>query len=179
MKNKIVLIFLISLFVSAFAIQKVYLITIHYKKGSLYLKNITEDLGYAQKSEEKSDISYKAVIVDNQGKQLYTHYFYIHTSVMVPPVAPGDTEDFAPGYVKLEEFDFSLVLPRFENASRIDIYNPKDILMLSIALTKATPVLTITPKTTDQDNFVYILAAIVVVCLTIFLLFWYYRKKGG
>ncbi|MCX6802659.1 MAG: hypothetical protein NT067_06135 [Candidatus Diapherotrites archaeon] len=136
MKKTLFLLFCLLLFCSAFvgaAQQKVYVCKVHYNRGELSLTSAYTDTAYPQKSEEKSDITYKAQIADFSEKELYTYYFYVPKYLMGSE--PLDENGPIP-IIELAETDFALILPFFENGKSINVYDQNTVLLLSIDVSK-------------------------------------------
>ncbi|MEM4598424.1 MAG: hypothetical protein QW400_01925 [Candidatus Diapherotrites archaeon] len=181
--KKTIFLFLLLFCGIVFAQQRVYVISVHYSKGNFTLKSIVETTAYPQKSEEWSPTTYKAVILDVAGKVLYSHNFYVHTSEIVPPFPPEHTGGGVSGFVEVEETDFALILPYFENASRIDIYNPDGKLVLSVQVPskKEKPIETAIEEKKADGYFFYLLfgaVIIFIVAILLLLVFLNKRKEG-
>lgn len=178
--KKTIFLFLLLFCGIAFAQQRVYVIIVHYSKGDFTLKSIAETTAYPQKSEEWSPFTYKAVILDAKDNILYSHNFYVHTSEIVPPFPPEHTGGGKAGFVELEETDFALILPYFENASRIDIYNPDSKVVLSVQVPgkKEKPIETaIEEKKADGYFFYLLFGAVIIFIVAILLLLVFLNKR--
>jgi|SRR3989344_758670 len=160
--------------------QKVFQLTLEYNKGnitkeSLYVKN-----GYfTPLSEQEGD--YRVDIISFENNALYSQRFDFSLEIFGAPkrewfdekgrqiYIPNETES---GYKVLDETLIELIIPYFENAKLINIYDKDNNLKLSIDVSHFTR-----PKTIKGITFKKELYLFLIVLLIIIFIFYYNLKK--
>jgi len=109
--------------------DKIIMLELHYDGGSLSLLDVYRKHGFAPDMRIQPEMGYKAEVVSKSEKILYTSTFG------VPHVLQYDYPDgdvLAGGSVELDETDFTLIIPYFENAAWINLYYPDGTLALGV-----------------------------------------------
>ncbi|MBI4447515.1 hypothetical protein HY643_00900 [Candidatus Woesearchaeota archaeon] len=108
----------------AYQLQHYYDLSLHYKAGevslvSIEVKPLLEDL------ETLPQGDYKLVVEDFNGKELYAKTFVVPNTVIIDSFNE-EGESVGGGLQELQELDFPLQIPYFENAKEIKIISPKN-----------------------------------------------------
>jgi len=109
--------------------DKIIMLELHYDSGSLSLLDVYKKHGFAPDMRIQPEMGHKAEVVSKSEKILYTSTFG------VPHVLQHDYPDgdvLAGGSIELNETDFTLIIPYFENAAWVNLYYPDGTLALSV-----------------------------------------------
>ncbi len=112
------IIFIIGI-ISAASINTYYTLNINYNKSKLTL--LSSEIEQLRESINNSFGEYSAKIYDYNGNLLKEHLFGIQREVLYDEVDENGTIYFG-GEVILDEVNFTLFIPYYENASKIIIY---------------------------------------------------------
>jgi hypothetical protein len=122
MKKIILILFLfafIIVIISA-SINYYYTLNINYNEGELTL--ISSNVKQSEETIDNSLGNYSAKIYDYQGNLLNFYRFNIQNSILYDEVDENGTISGG-GEIELDEVNFTLVLPYYENATKISIYD--------------------------------------------------------
>lgn len=111
--------------------DKVLILNFHYKNGVLGIKNKLIKYGFYPDRKIQPKEGYKLEIWSSENKILYTFKFQLPTKIYVDH-SKNDTLEG--GIIVLNETDFALILPYFDNAKVIKIYNPRGYKIITYAL---------------------------------------------
>lgn len=169
------------------ASNKIYILDLNYDKGNFNLLDISVKQGYAPDRQIQPETGYKSEIVSFTNEVLYSFKFEIPLVIHLPP--PRSDEE--PGaQIYLDKVDFTLLIPYFENGESINIYDPSDVLMLSVDVSKFAEVYCGNTFCNSDENYyncpqacekkkdylLYILA-IVIVLIILGFIYKLFKKK--
>ena len=124
-----------------FAIQQdVFILNLKYNKGEISTDFLTVAKGYFHESVNQPDNAYRLELISFDDKILYTQKFDFQLEVFLAPFPEWFDEKGNQIYIPNENetriirdtADIELLFPYFDNAKRIDIYDNKNQLKLSI-----------------------------------------------
>jgi len=109
--------------------DKIFMLELNYHAGSLFLLDVYKKNGFAPDRRIQPEEGYRAQVISKTAKILYAFTFGV-PDILHYDYAEGDA--LSGGSVELDETDFTLVIPHFENAAWINLYYPHGILALSV-----------------------------------------------
>ncbi|MFH2028156.1 MAG: hypothetical protein ABIJ08_03390 [Nanoarchaeota archaeon] len=112
---------------------KVMVVNFQYKEGFITFKERTVMLGYYPDRNYQPENGYKAEIISATGEVLYSFKFNIGTDIFVDY---DDNSALSGGLIRLNETDFSLVLPYLDEAYEIRFYNERNFKVASIDISE-------------------------------------------
>ncbi len=135
MKNKIILILAAAIFLIGMAsaeASKVYILNLNYDNGKITLKDKIVKYGYSPDRKIQPEEGYRLEVVSLNSEILYFFNFEVPSRIYVDVTNPG-TQELSGGIIKLDKTDFALVVPYFEEAKEIKIYdmNNNEILLIN------------------------------------------------
>jgi len=152
----------------------VYVLNINYNKGNLSLINIHLEQGYMPDMEQP-ETGYRCEVISLSDEVLYSFRFVIPNTVSPPPPRPGEEPT---GAIYLDNVNFTLILPYFEEGKLINIYDPKDTLLFSIDISefaRPKPPVTSTTLETIEDrrypDYLSYAAILLVLAVIVFLVY--------
>jgi hypothetical protein len=162
-KKILILIILLSSFVSA---EQVYLLNLNYDKGEITLKDKFVKNGFAPDYNLNSG-DYQAEIISSDNIRLYEVRFDI------PLFIYSDRSDsfgeVSGDVIKRDIFDFTLVVPYFNNGKEINIYYKNErIFNTKVSSIQKSPV---------RNVLIYIILGILVLGAIFFVILKKKRKK--
>ena len=155
--KKIILLILMLLLVSVVKAQesKVVVLNFHYKDGFITFKEKTTKLGYHPDRNFQPE-GYGAEVVSATGEKLYSFRFKLPLDVFIDY---ADGLELKGGVIKLNETDFSLIVPYFEEAQEINFYNERDYKVATLDISRER----FAPR--KGLFFVFIVAGLIIVGL--------------
>lgn len=125
-----ILLLLLSITIS-FALEenKIYVLKLGYDRGEVSLKSIYISVGNATSRIMQPEVSYRAKVVSLANQILYDFKFDIPLTIYYDVFKPTGISG---GSIKLNETNFTLILPYFKNATKINIYDKNDTQLLSV-----------------------------------------------
>lgn len=179
----VVLMFLIS--VSLADEGKIYQVNLFYENlfydnGKIKITDILVGFGFVAQQEGNYKQLYKVKLISSTNEELYSASFNIPIFVHGDEIDPV-TGDFKGSVVQLDQVNFSLTVPYFENGKTIYIYDSNNTKILAADVSSFAEVCS--DSTCEQDNTFLIvligggLGAIVLV-LIIYVILKRKRKEG-
>ena len=134
MRNKICLILITAIFLAGMVsaeTNKVYILNLDYDNGKITLKDKIVKYGYSPDRKIQPEEGYRAEVVSVNGDVLYFFNFEVPSKIYVDVTEPR-TQELSGGIIKLDKTDFALIVPYFEEAKEIKIYdmNNNEILLI-------------------------------------------------
>lgn len=137
----IIAILIVFLFVpSVFAIeQRVYDLTLKYNKGVIVKQSLIVTIGAFNEVKDQPDDGYRLELKSFDDKILYSQKFGFDLSVAFSPSPPGTFDEEGrqisipkENTIVFDESEKELIFPFFPNGKQIDIYDSKNIKVLTI-----------------------------------------------
>ncbi len=114
--------------------EKVYILSLNYVKGDLFLDNVLVKLGYSPDRKIQPDTGYMAEVISFKGNT--SHFFKFGVpNVMASDSFPPDGEPTG-GINHLDKVDFALVIPYSGNGKAINIYDENGTKKLSVDISR-------------------------------------------
>lgn len=164
--------------------QEVYVLNLKYDKGNISILNLMKTKGFYNKPVDEPKQGYRLDVVSFENKLLYSQKFNFELEIKSAPLPEWFDEHGNQIYFPKEEETRiikdsdvrELIFPYFENAQRIDIYNPNDILVLSFEVNtaKIPKVTEKVPKERFKVKMLHILLIGLIIILSIGFI---YKKK--
>ncbi|MEM2956526.1 MAG: M64 family metallopeptidase [Candidatus Pacearchaeota archaeon] len=110
--------------------EKTYLIDLKYDLGKLTFKDIyvTKSKAPDRKILRKTD--YTGKIISFDGKEIYSFNFELPNMLFLPP--PRDENETAASPIVLQKIEWSVLVPQFDNASKLEIYDSKQKKLFTV-----------------------------------------------
>lgn len=125
----LVLIILLNLNTIETTANEIYVLDLNYDKGNINLIDVSVKQGYAPDRRIQPEDGYRCDVVSFSNTVLYSFKFEIPRILMTPPPLPGEEPR---GPIYLDNVNFTLLIPYFENGKSINIYDPSNFLVLSV-----------------------------------------------
>lgn len=124
------------LVITAMALEssKVFVLKLNYDDGKLALIDKAIKFGYAP-DRKSIDEGYKLEILDDAGDMIYTTNFELPLIEYIES-ANSTTGELSGEVIRYEKIDFTLVVPYFESADKIEIYNKNKFRIVEVELKK-------------------------------------------
>jgi hypothetical protein len=173
--NKILVFALVlTLLSSCYAANLVYSITLKYDGTSLTKEKVQLIEGSAPERVDQPESGYTLKVIDVNSNILYSFKFLIETNPLTEPPAnifdeKGNQIAIPESTSNIQTTEIALVIPYFENAKSMNIFDPNDKLLLSIDISKYS-------KSEPDDSFI-IVAVIVIAGVATIILFMKNRSK--
>jgi len=158
--NKIILLIVLLMLISIVSAEQVAVVNFNYDNGVITVKDRSVKLGYYPDKNYQPDEGYRVEVVDINGDKLYSLRFKIPLEVFTD-ISEGDGIDG--GLIVLNETDFSVIVPYYEEAQEIIFYNPRNYRVASLDISDEK----FAPR--DYSIVFYILGGIVLVGIIIFI----------
>ncbi len=110
--------------------DKIIMLELNYDTGSFSVLDKYKKSGFAPDRRIQPEEGYKAKVVSETEKTLYAFTFDVPNILQYD--IPGVDGILSGGFIELDETDFTLVTPYFENVAWVNIYYPDDTLALSV-----------------------------------------------
>ncbi len=164
MKKKVlfVLIFVLLLSVVLAVEDKVYVVDLHYKDGKITVNDIMVKTGYYPDRKLQPEKGYTLDLVSDK-EVLYSFKFEVPLKIYTDVI---EDEEVRGGIIILNESNFALVLPYFEEAKDIRIYDTRNKEVASASVVPA-----LGERTALKWIFGFIIIFIVLI------LFFYKRRS--
>lgn len=136
MKTKLLLLIILLLIPAVIAeieCSKVYVVKFNYNNGLITYKDKVIKCGYAPDNKIQPEEGYRADIISEDNNLLYSFKFEIPLRISFDLTDPV-LKTMSGGMLILNETDFALVFPYYDNAGNIIIYNPREYKILSVPL---------------------------------------------
>lgn len=114
--------------------NKIYVVNVEYKRGDMFLKDISVNIGYAPDRKIQPDTGYKAEVISFKGNASYFFKFKV-PNVVASDVFPVEGEP-AGSLVYLDEVNFALIIPYFGDGKTISIYDENGTKKLSVDISR-------------------------------------------
>ena len=108
--------------------NKVFVLRFSYDNGNMVMTDKYATAGYAP-DRKSADNGYRLDILNRQGGILYSTYYEIPL-IEYLDVTNNDTGELTGGVVRYNRLNFSIVVPYFEDAEMISIYNKKNFKII-------------------------------------------------
>lgn len=164
MKTKIISMLLILLFIAPAIAEsgKVFILNFHYEDNELTFIDKTIKYGHYPDRKIQPQEGHTLNIINRNNIVLYSFRFEIPDKAFTDIIKDNKTMG---GVIVLDKTDFSIVVPYFDDVYKINIYNERDRITLSIII-----------KEGFNKNTIYVALIIIIIALiTAFVLF--RRKK--
>jgi hypothetical protein len=109
--------------------NKIYIVELNYNRGTITLIDVFIKDGYLPDIVVQPETGYECRLISFTNETLYGFKFEIPTEVSPPPPLENESYEAA---VSLENVNFTLILPYFENGNVINIYDPDGIKVFSV-----------------------------------------------
>jgi len=138
MLNKIKLIIVLIIFIFLLSIaqaaeNKIYVLDLEYNKGNINFIDLSVKVGYAPDRKIQPEVGYKCEVISFTDEVLYSFKFEIPLVIYTPPPLEGEEPE---GPIYLEEVNFILIIPYFENGKVINIYDSNNTKKVSIDISQ-------------------------------------------
>ncbi|MEK6860660.1 MAG: hypothetical protein AABY07_01695 [Nanoarchaeota archaeon] len=180
MKKIILLLMIVLLSSFAYAEQQdIFQLKLEYNKGEITKNSLLTTKGYFSNPVQTPDDDYTLKIISFNNKILYEQRFKFPLEIFgAPPKEWFDEKGnqiYIPtaeesGYKILDKASVELIIPYFDNAKLINIYDKENNLKLSIDVSYFTQP---NIKKTPIKGILYISAGIIILII----LFWLYKRK--
>ncbi len=144
--------------------NKVFVINLNYNQGSITYKNKIIKCGFPPDYKIQPEEGYRLELMSPEDKVVYSIKFEVPLKAYTDEV---NSYMLSGGLLILNQTDFALVLPYYENAKNIVIYNQNNEKILSINLTEEKPSM-------RKQSFIWVL---LILIITIFIMLLLYRHK--
>lgn len=161
-KRLLLLLFIIAipLVTAEVECNKVLVVKFNYNSGIIAYKDKIIKCGYAPDRKIQPIEGYKAEIISKDNKQLYSFRFEIPLKLNFDLSDPI-IKSLSGGLLILNETDFALIFPYYDEAKSIIVYNPRKYEILSIPL--------IEEQFIQKRNFLWlwilVLALFILICI--------------
>lgn len=108
--------------VSAFG--KIFVVSLNYNKGDISINDKVIKLGYYPDRKIQPEDGYICEIISYTDEVLYSFRFEVPLKIYLDS-SDGVSKGLSGGYILLDNADFALVMPYFDNAKEIRIYRPE------------------------------------------------------
>ncbi len=158
--KKLTFLLIALMLIGVVSAEKVSVVNFNYDNGVITVKDRTVKLGHYPDKNYQPEEGYRVEVVDVSGGKLYSMRFKIPLKVFTD-VSEGDGIEGS--LIILNETDFSLIVPYFEEAKDIVFYNPRNyrVATLDISNEKFSP--------RDYSFIFYILGILVIIVIIIFV----------
>ncbi|ODS41335.1 MAG: hypothetical protein A7315_06610 [Candidatus Altiarchaeales archaeon WOR_SM1_79] len=114
--------------------SKIIMLELNYKDGAIYLTDKYKKNGFApdRRIQPDGENIYSAIVYSKSDRTLYTFTFDVPNFLNYDE---PDGENLTGGVIELNETDFTLIIPYFENAAWVYVYYPNDTLALEVNVT--------------------------------------------
>ena len=180
MKRNVILLMIVLLSSFAYAEQQgVFQLKLDYNKGEISKNSLLSTKGYFSNSVQMPDEDYTLKIISFNNKILYEQRFKFPLEIFGAPLPEWFDEKgnqiYIPtaeesGHKILDKASVELILPYFNNAKLINIYDKDDNLKLSIDVSHFTQP---NIKKTPIKGILYVSIGIIILII----LFWLYKRK--
>lgn len=111
--------------------QEVVVLGLHYEDGLITVKDKTVQLGYYPDRNVQPELGHRLEVVSFDGEKLYSFRFKLPIDVFTD-YSEGD--ELKGGLIRLNETDFALVIPYFEDAKEVRFYNERNYPVSTVTL---------------------------------------------
>lgn len=109
--------------------SKIYIVELNYNRGAITLIDVFVKDGYLPDISAQPATGYECRLVSFANETLYDFKFEIPTEISPPPPLENETHE---AVIHLENVNFTLILPYFENGNIINIYDPSGVKVSSV-----------------------------------------------
>ena len=156
--------------------EQIYILKLNYNNGSLSLIDLDIGYGYVPDSNPitQPETGYRCEVISLTDDVLYSFRFVIPNTVSSPPPLPDQEPT---GEISLDNVNFTLLIPYYSDGKLINIYDPEDILLFSIDISKfADQELVVTEP--GYQNYLSYFIIVILVVLIIFVIYKKLKKSG-
>ncbi|HLC96211.1 MAG TPA: hypothetical protein VJH97_02725 [Candidatus Nanoarchaeia archaeon] len=139
--------------------EQVLVVHLRYDDGFISVVDKTTTLGYYPDRLYQPDSGYRLEIVSVDDNNLYSFRFNLPVDVFYDAEVLGVLEG---GIIRLNETDFSLIVPYFDDAKEINFYNERNYLVASANLVE--------DKLSPQTIFPTVSISIIILLALILLI---------
>ncbi len=135
MKKILLLLLIIAMPIAAANIEcgDVFVVNFHYDNGVITYKDKVIKCGYAPDRKIQPDGCYTAELISLDDESLYSFNFCVPLNVNVDS---SDSGELSGGMIVLNETDFALIFPYYDQTKSIIIYNSRRYKVAEIPLTE-------------------------------------------
>ena len=144
----------------------VFVVNFHYDNGVISYKDKVIKCGYAPDRRIQPEECYTAEMISIDGESLYSFDFCVPLNVNVDSSESGELSG---GMVVLNETDFALIFPYYDEAKSITILNPRKYQVLEVPL--------IEEQFIQKRSFWWVFLLILVVLIGSYIVYKHYKNK--
>jgi hypothetical protein len=130
-KSRILILLLLTVPLVFAECDKVFVVNFNYDNGAISYKEKIMKCGYAPDRLIQPSDGYIAEMVSFDDKVLYSFRFDIPIKVNIDSSKDGELSG---GIILLNETDFALVFPYYDNVKSIVVYNPRNYEIVRVSL---------------------------------------------
>ncbi len=162
--NKIIILLILTLMLNIVLAEenKVYIIDLHYKDEVITVNDIIIKTGYYPDRKLQPEKGYTLELISDDNFVLYSFKFEVPLKIYTDVI--DENKEVRGGVIVLNETNFALILPYYDNAKEIKIYDNENKEMVSAS---------VVPSLGERTTLKWIFGFIIIV-IVLFLFF--YRK---
>ncbi len=149
--------------------SKVFVVKFNYDNGIISYKDKIIKCGYSPDRKLQPLDGYRAEIISIKNKPLYSFKFDIPLTTNFDMSDPL-IKSLSGGMVVLNETDFALIFPYYDNAKSIRIYNPREYEVATIPL--------IEEQFMQKRSTLWFLIIILLLLIAAYMIYKHYRKPA-
>ncbi len=115
--------------------DRIMILNLHYSNGEISVIDQAEQYGYYPDRKLQPDSGYRAEIISTEDNILYSFNFEVPLRHFTDVEIENKTQG---GLVLMDETDFALIIPLYDNAKEINFYNDKGENILVVNTAKKT-----------------------------------------
>ena len=125
MKKALIIILMVLILAgSVSAIGRIFVVSLNYNKSGISENEKMIKFGYYPDRKIQPEDGYIAELISDTNEILYSFRFEVPLKIYLDS-SDEITKDISGGYILLDNVDFALVMPYFDNAKEIRIYRPE------------------------------------------------------
>ena len=156
--NYIIVFCILASFVSA---EQIIIFDFSYDKGLITLTSQSIQEGYYPDRKIQPEEGYKCALADNNDNTIYDFKFEIPLKVYTDVINKGNIEG---NVIRLNETEFSLIMPFLEKAEKIKCYNIGGYEIINKEIEK----IPLSPEKSNFNIWIFVLVALAVLFFIIF-----------
>ena len=166
----LMLIFLVPFVFGEVECSKVFVVKFNYDGGLVAYRDRVIKCGYAPDRVIQPEEGYRAEMISKDGEVLYSFRFEVPLKVNFDLSDPI-VKSLSGGMLILNETDFALIFPYYDEAKSIVIYNPRDYEVLSIPLVEEQFI--------QKRSSLWFLLLVVLLLVSGYMIYRHYKKELG
>ena len=165
----LIFIFLMPVVSAELESSKVFVVNFNYDNGLVTYKDKVIKSGYFPDRKIQPEEGYRAEVISIDNIPLYSFRFNIPLKLNVDVSNPV-TKNLSGGIVMLNETDFALIFPYYDEAKSIVVYNPREYQVLTVPLIEEQFFM-------EEKSFWWVLLLVVVALIAIYAIYKHYKKR--